>query len=75
MDLYKAMNAMQNPQGYIAQQNMQAMIKQHPDEWKAANELFSPDMSRKQKIAKLRKLFESKGMDLGQMAAQYGIAL
>lgn len=75
MDFMKAMNVAQNPQGYVNKRMLDSMIQQHPEEWKAAQGMFSPDMSRKQKVSKLRKLFESKGMDLGQMAAQYGIAL
>lgn len=75
MNAFRAMDAMQNPQAYIMQQKMQAMIKQNPEQWKAAQEMFGGDKSRKQKIKELRKLYESKGMDLGQMAAQYGIAL
>ncbi len=75
MDFMRAMGAMQNPQGYLAQWQMQAMIQQHPEEWKAAQEMFGSDMSRKQKIKALRKLYSEKGIDLDQAARQYGIAL
>lgn len=31
MDMFQAMNAMQNPQGVMMQYAMQGMIAQHPD--------------------------------------------
>ena len=74
MDVTTFMQAMSNPQAYIAQQFLGQMIKEHPDEWKQCQQMFQ-GKSRRQQIAELSKLYKSKGMDLNAVARQYGVSL
>ncbi len=74
MDMYAAMNAMQNPQGTMMQYAIQGMIAQHPDMWQQAQEMFA-NKNKKQQIAALRNLYKQKGMDLDAIAKQWGITL
>ncbi len=74
MDMYAAMNAMQNPQSTMMQYAIQGMIAQHPDMWQQAQEMFA-NKNKKQQIAALRNLYKQKGMDLDAVANQWGITL
>lgn len=68
------LSALQNPQGYVTQQMFQQLIRENPDKWNAAQSMFA-GKSHKQQVAELRKLYQSKGMDLDAMAKQYGVTL
>ena len=72
--LNNMLGALQNPQGYVTQQMMSQMIKENPDKWNAAQQMFA-GKNHKQQVAELRKLYQSKGMDLDAMARQYGVQL
>ncbi len=74
MDMYAAMNAMQNPQSTMMQYAIQGMIAQHPDMWQQAQEMFA-NKNKKQQITALRNLYKQKGMDLDAVANQWGITL
>lgn len=74
MDMFQAMNAMQNPQGIMMQYAMQGMIAQHPEQWQQAQSMFN-GKDHKQQISELKKLYKSKGMDLDAVAKQWGITL
>lgn len=74
MDMFQAMNAMQNPQGTMMQYAMQGMIAQHPEQWQQAQNMFN-GKDYKQQISELKKLYKSKGMDLDAVAKQWGITL
>lgn len=74
MDLYKAMNAMQNPQAALFQYAMQGMIAQHPDKWQQAQQMFA-GKSKSEQLKTLRKLYKEKGMDLDAVAKQYGVQI
>lgn len=74
MDFTKMMQAMSNPQGYIFNMFAGQIIKEHPAEWKQAQDMFQ-GKSRKQQIAELSKLYKSRGMNLEQTAKQYGVQL
>ena len=74
MDMFQAMNDMQNPQGVMMQYAMQGMIAQHPDVWKQAQEQFNGKDHNAQ-INQLRELYKSKGMNLDMVARQWGIQI
>lgn len=74
MDLFKAMNAMQNPQMTMLQYAMQGMIAQHPDKWQQAQEMFA-GKTKTEQLKTLRKLYKEKGMDLDIVAKQYGVQI
>lgn len=74
MDLFKAMNAMQNPQMTMLQYAMQGMIAQHPDKWQQAQEMFA-GKTKAEQLKALRKLYKEKGMDLDTVAKQYGVQI
>lgn len=74
MDMYQAMGAMQNPQGYVMQQAMAKMVQQNPDAWKATQEKYG-GMNRSDMLKALRKEYKRQGQDLDAIARQYGIPL
>lgn len=74
MDMFGAMNAMQNPQGVMMNYAMQGMIAQHPDQWKQAQEMFG-GKNRGEQMKALRKLYKDRGMDLDNVARQWGIQI
>lgn len=74
MDMYGAMNAMQNPQGTMMGYAMQGMIAQHPDQWKQAQEMFG-GKNHNEQVKALRKLYKDRGMDLDSIARQWGIQI
>lgn len=74
MDMYKAMNAMQNPQATLLQYAMQGMIAQHPNEWQQAQSMFA-GKSKSEQLKALRKLYKERGMDLDAVAKQYGVQI
>ena len=74
MDMFQAMNAVQNPQGALLQYAMQGMIAQHPEEWQQAQQMFA-GKSKSEQLKTLRKLYKEKGMDLDTVAKQYGVQI
>lgn len=74
MDMYGAMNAVQNPQGTMMSYAMQGMIAQHPEQWKQAQEMFS-GKNHGEQVKALRKLYRDRGMDLDNVARQWGIQI
>lgn len=68
------MQAMSNPQAYVMQQFANQMIKEHPNEWQQCQKMFA-NKNHKQQVNELRKLYQSKGMNLDSVARQYGVAL
>ncbi|MBP5594476.1 MAG: hypothetical protein J6Y02_03775 [Pseudobutyrivibrio sp.] len=74
MDLFKAIDAMQNPQATMFQYAMQGMIAQHPEEWQQAQQMFA-GKSKSEQLKTLRKLYKEKGMDLDAVAKQYGVKI
>lgn len=74
MDMFQAMNAMQNPQGALLQYAMQGMIAQHPEQWQQTQQMFA-GKSKSEQLKALRKLYKEKGMDLDSVAKQYGVQI
>ena len=74
MDMFKAMNAVQNPQATIMQYAMQGMIAQHPEQWQQAQQMFA-GKTKSEQLKTLRKLYKERGMDLGAVARQYGVQI
>lgn len=74
MDMFNAINAIQNPQAAMLQYAVQGMIAQHPDEWQKCQQMFA-DKNKKQQISTLRNLYKQKGMDLDSVAKQWGISI
>ena len=74
MNMFNAINAMQNPQAAMMQYAVQGMIAQHPDEWQKCQQMFA-DKNKKQQISTLRNLYKQKGMDLDSVAKQWGISI
>ena len=74
MDMYQAMNAMQNPQGTLMQYAMQGMIAQHPEQWQQTQQMFA-GKTKSEQLKALRKLYKEKGMDLDSVAKQYGVQI
>ena len=74
MDMFQAMNTVQNPQGALLQYAMQGMIAQHPEEWQQAQQMFA-GKSKSEQLKALRKLYKEKGMDLDSVAKQYGVQI
>ena len=70
MDMFKAMNAVQNPQATIMQYAMQGMIAQHPEQWQQAQQMFA-GKTKSEQLKALRKLYKERGMDLDAVAKQY----
>lgn len=74
MDMFKAMNAVQNPQATIMQYAMQGMIAQHPEQWQQAQQMFA-GKTKSEQLKTLRKLYKERGMDLDVVAKQYGVQI
>ena len=74
MDMFKAMNAVQNPQAIIMQYAMQGMIAQHPEQWQQAQQMFV-GKTKSEQLKTLRKLYKERGMDLDAVAKQYGVQI
>lgn len=74
MDMFQAVNAMQNPQGTMMQYAIQGMIAQHPDMWQKAQEQFN-GKNHDEQVSQLRELYKSKGMNLDAVAKQWGIQI
>lgn len=74
MDMFQAMNAIQNPQATLMQYAMQGMIAQHPDKWQQAQEMFV-GKTKSEQLKALRKLYKERGMDLDAVAKQYGVQI
>jgi len=74
MDVYQAMNAVQNPQAALMQYVMQGMIAQHPEQWQQAQEMFA-GKSKSEQLKVLRKIYKDRGMDLDAVAKQYGVKI
>ena len=74
MDMFKAMNAVQNPQATIIQYAMQGMIAQHPEQWQQAQQMFA-GKTKSEQLKALRKLYRERGMDLDAVARQYGVQI
>ena len=74
MDMFKAMNAVQNPQATIIQYAMQGMIAQHPEQWQQAQQMFA-GKTKSEQLKTLRKLYKERGMDLDAVAKQYGVQI
>ena len=74
MDMFGAMNAMQNPQGTLMQYAVQGMIAQHPAEWQQCQQMFQ-GKSRGEQVKALRKMYKDRGMDLDSVARQWGIQI
>ena len=74
MDMFKAMNAVQNPQAIIMQYAMQGMIAQHPEQWQQAQQMFA-GKTKSEQLKTLRKLYKERGMDLDAVAKQYGVQI
>lgn len=74
MDMFKVMNAVQNPQATLMQYAMQGMIAQHPEQWKQAQQMFA-GKTKSEQLKALRKLYKERGMDLDAVAKQYGVQI
>ena len=74
MDMFKAINAVQNPQATIMQYAMQGMIAQHPEQWQQAQQMFA-GKTKSEQLKTLRKLYKERGMDLDAVAKQYGVQI
>lgn len=74
MDIYQAMNAMQNPQATLMQYAMKGMIAQHPEQWQQAQQMFA-GKTKAEQLKALRKLYKERGMDLDVVAKQYGVQI
>lgn len=72
--LNSMLGALQNPQGYVTQQMFHQMIRENPDKWNTVQNMFA-GKTHKQQVAELKKLYQSKGMDLDAIAKQYGVQL
>ena len=64
----------QNPQGYINEQMVQQLIRENPQVWQQAQQMFA-GRNHKQQVAALRQLYKQKGMNLDAVAQQYGVQL
>lgn len=65
---------MNNPQGMLNQQVMQQLISENPQIWQSAQKMLQ-GKSHKQQVSELRRLYQSKGMNLDTVAKQYGISI
>lgn len=74
MDMFKAMDAVQNPQATIMQYAVQGMIAQHPEQWQQAQQMFA-GKTKSEQLKALRKLYKERGMDLDAVAKQYGVQI
>ena len=74
MDMFKVMNAVQNPQATIMQYAMQGMIAQHPEQWQQAQQMFA-GKTKSEQLKTLRKLYKERGMNLDAVAKQYGVQI
>ena len=74
MDMFQAMNAVQNPQATFMQYAMQGIIAQHPEQWQQAQQMFA-GKTKAEQLKALRKLYKERGMDLDAVAKQYGVQI
>lgn len=65
---------MQNPQRLLSEQMAAQLIRENPQQWAQAQQMFD-DKSHKQQVAALRQLYRQKGLDLDAVARQYGVQL
>ena len=71
MNMTQMFRAMQgNPQQFV----MQQLIKENPQQWQQAQQMFN-GKSHEEQVATLRELYEKQGMDLDATAKQYGVQL
>ena len=68
------MQMMQNPQTYAMQHMMNQLINENPQQWQQTNKLFA-GKNRQQQMATLEQLYQERGMNLKNVAAQWGIPL
>lgn len=66
--------AIQNPQGVMNEHMLQQLIRENPQVWQQAQQMFA-GKNHKQQVAAVRQLYRQKGMDLDTVARQYGIQL
>lgn len=64
----------QNPQGVMNEHMLQQLIRENPQVWQQAQQMFA-GKNHKQQVAAVRQLYKQKGMDLDTVAQQYGIQL
>ena len=68
------LNMLQDPSMYVLQMGMQQLIKENPEAWQQAQQMFE-GKSHTEQVKSLRKLYKSKGMDLDATAKRYGVML
>lgn len=66
--------AIHNPQGVMNEHMLQQLIRENPQVWQQAQQMFA-GKNHKQQVAAVRQLYKQKGMDLDTVAQQYGIQL
>ena len=74
MNMTQMIGAMQNPQLFAMQQMMQQMIRENPQQWNAAKQMFE-GKNQKQQRTVLEKLYKERGLDLNAVASQWGIQI
>ena len=70
----KMQQVVQNPQGFMNESMVQQLIRENPQVWQQAQQMFA-GKNHKQQVSALRQLYRQKGMDLDSVARQYGVQL
>lgn len=68
------MSMLNNPQQVLNEQMAAQLIRENPQQWQAAQQMFN-GKDHNQSVEALRQLYQSKGMNLDTVARQYGISL
>ena len=68
------MQMLQNPQKVLSEQMAAQLIRENPQQWQQAQNMFA-NKNHEQQVAALRELYKSKGMNLDAVAKQYGVQL
>ena len=65
---------LQNPQKVLSEQMAAQLIRENPQQWQQAQNMFA-NKNHEQQVTALRELYKSKGMNLDAVAKQYGVQL
>ena len=68
------MQLLQNPQQILSEQMAAQLIRENPQQWQQAQQMFA-NKDHNQQVSALRELYQSKGLNLDTVAKQYGIVL
>ena len=74
MNFTTLMNLMSSPQTVLTEQMAAQLIRENPQQWQQAQQMFN-GKTHEQQVKALRQLYQSRGMNLDAIARQYGVQI